>query len=47
MFQDHGAARDRLAQLTEIGVTRYALGVPYSSADEFRAIAEQLVRARE
>ncbi len=46
-LDDPGAARDRLAQLTEIGVTRYALGVPYSSADEFRAIAEQLVRARE
>ena len=40
-------ARDRLARLVEIGVTRYALNVPYSSADEFRAIAERLLRARD
>ncbi len=46
-LDDHGAARDRLARLAEIGVTRYALGVPYASADAFRAIAERLVRARE
>ena len=43
---DQNSVRDRLARLTEIGVTRYALGVPYSSADEFRAIAEQLLRAK-
>ncbi len=42
---DDGAVRDRLARLADIGVTRYALGVPYSSAEEFRAIAERLVRA--
>ncbi len=44
-LEDDGAARDKLARLAEIGVTRFALGVPYSSADEFRAIAEQLLRA--
>ncbi len=41
---DDGAVRDRLARLAEIGVTRYALGVPSSSAEEFRAMAERLVR---
>ena len=46
-LDDDGAARDRLARLVEIGVTRYALGVPYSSADEFRAIAERLLRAKD
>ena len=39
--------RDRLARLVEIGVTRYALNVPYSSADGFRAISERLLRARD
>ena len=43
---DDGAARDRLARLAEIGVTRYALSAPYSNADEFRAAAERLLRAR-
>ena len=33
-------------RLAEIGVTRYALSAPYSNADEFRAAAERLLRAR-
>ncbi len=45
-LEDDGAVRDRLAELAGIGVTRFALGVPYSSADEFRAIVEQLLRAK-
>jgi len=45
-LDDYGAVRGKLGELAEIGVTRYALGVPYSSADEFRAIAEQLLSAR-
>lgn len=44
-LDDDGAVRDHLARLAEIGVTRFALGIPYASADEFRAIAEKLVRA--
>lgn len=45
-LEDDGAVRDRLAELAGIGVTRFALGVPYSSADEFRAVAERLLRAK-
>ena len=45
-LDDYSSVRDRFGRLAEIGVTRYALGVPYSSADEFRTIAEQLLRAR-
>ena len=45
-LDDCGSVREKLARLTEVGVTRYALGVPYSSAHEFRSIAEELLRAR-
>ncbi len=44
--EDDGALRDRFRRLADIGVTRFALGVAYASADEFRALAERLIRAR-
>ena len=47
LAMNNGETRERLARLVEIGVTRYALNVPYSSADEFRAISERLLRARD
>jgi probable F420-dependent oxidoreductase len=45
-LDDYGSVRGKLGELSEMGVTRYALGVPYSSAEEFRTIAEQLLSAR-
>jgi hypothetical protein len=38
---DPPRARDQLAQLDALGVTRFASGGRYADADEFRATAER------
>jgi probable F420-dependent oxidoreductase len=44
-LDDDGAARARIAQLAEIGVTQFGLYMPYETAAEFARRAEALVRA--
>lgn len=45
-LDDPGRAREQLAALAEIGVTRLAVGGRYADAAEFRAIAERLSALR-
>ncbi len=41
-LDDPARAQDRLRQLAELGVTRFAIGGRYADADEFRVTAEAL-----
>ncbi len=44
-LDDPAAARDGLARLEGLGVTRFCLTAPYDTASEFARLAEGLVRA--
>ena len=45
-LEDDGLARQQVARLGAVGVTRIALALPYESTAEFGRIAEGLVRIR-
>jgi probable F420-dependent oxidoreductase len=45
-LDDAGRARERLAELAELGVTRFAQGGRYTDVDAFRASAERLAALR-
>jgi probable F420-dependent oxidoreductase len=45
LLDDPGAARAKIAQLEDIGITQFGLYMPYETGAEFARLAETLVRA--